>query len=46
MQMSKQKIGCLQFNCKGQNKKNDARSSTAKLKIKNLMLAVGLQRAK
>ena len=40
---SKQKIWRSQLDCKAQNKKIGARSRTARLKTKKLMLAVGLQ---
>ena len=46
LQGSKQKIWRSQSDCKAQNKKIGARSSTARLKIKNLMLAVGLHGSK
>jgi len=43
LQSSKQKIWHSQLDCKAQNKKFGARSSTARLKTKKLMLAVELQ---
>ena len=43
---SKQKIWCSQLDCKAQNKKISARSWTARLKIKDLVLAVQLHGSK
>jgi len=43
---SKQKVWRSQSNCTAQNKKFGARSRTARLKTKKLMLAVGLQSSK
>ena len=46
LQGLKQKIWCSQLDCKAQNKKFGARSWTARLKTKKLVLAVELQGSK